>query len=232
MALDFLDPRSAGSEGLVYVGGQPTPENLKAAYAQGIFPWPQEGVPLLWFSPAQRGVVDFKDLHVGRTLRRVLLNNKFEIRWNTRFEDVMRGCATTPRKEGHGTWITEDMVHGYCGAHKQGWAHSVEVFLKGELVGGIYGVLSHNYFSAESMFYKVSSASKVALIFLILELKRAGHQWLDIQMITPVTRALGGRYIPRDEFLARIQQPKSSALEGRARPGILSSEELRWISSP
>lgn len=232
MILDFPNPELSTPEGIVLAGGTPSAENLQRAYAKGIFPWPHEGAPLLWFSPPERGVLDFKDLHLPRSFRKVLRKNAFEVRWNTCFGEVIKACAEAPRSGESGTWITPQMQAGYLQAHRQGWAHSVEIFLAGELVGGLYGVALDRYFSAESMFFKVSPASKVAFIFLILALKQSGSHWVDVQMITPVTEAFGGRYIDRSVFLKRLQDGPPLELKPlRPRSGQLTEEELTWIEN-
>ncbi len=230
MSIIFPDPEEANPEGIVAVGGRPLSENLKVAYAAGIFPWPHEGLPLLWFSPPERGVIDFSTLHIPRTLQRQLKKTSFEVRWNTSFEQVISACASAVRKGSTGTWITPEMARGYTQAHREGWAHSVEVFSGSELVGGLYGVSAPTYFSAESMFYKVSPASAFALIHLIRQLKRLGFQWLDVQMITPVTERFGGRYIERSEFLKRLRTgPEISWSAPPASTAQLTREEIRWL---
>lgn len=199
----FPDPRSADPDGLVCVGGNLQVETLIRAYSQGIFPWPQGNLPLLWFSPDPRGVLDFEELHVSRSLNRFLKRNPFHVTRNHCFEEVIRQCALAPR-DHHGTWIRSDMVEAYVKLHKAGYGLSVECWNGEQLVGGIYGVWVNDFFSGESMFFLQSNASKVALLELIAWLKEKGLSWMDIQMLTPVLEAMGGKYINQDDFLERI----------------------------
>lgn len=189
------------------VGGELSVANLYAAYRKGIFPWPQEGYPMLWFSPEERGVIDFNEFHIPRSLEKFLKKNpQIEFSINHEFLDVIRACQKQTRPGQAGTWINEQIVNAYNNFHKAGYAHSLEVWDGDELVGGIYGVLVEGVFSAESMFYKKPNASKLALWALVDHLKDQGHQWMDVQMITPVVEAMGGKYISRDDFLARLNQ--------------------------
>jgi leucyl/phenylalanyl-tRNA--protein transferase len=201
---NFPDPRDATSEGIVAVGGRPDPELLVEAYASGIFPWPVEGYPLLWFSPPERGVLEFDELHVPRSLAREQRRARFSFTFDRAFERVIAACAVAARAEGEGTWITHAMRRGYVEMHRRGHAHSVEAWEGEELVGGLYGVDAGGAFAGESMFYLRPNASKLALLFLVEHLKSRGLDWLDIQVLTPHMRALGARLISRDEFLERL----------------------------
>ncbi len=205
-ASEFPNPRESSPEGLVAVGGPMNAAMLKAAYAKGIFPWPQEGMPWLWFSPDPRGVLDFADLHIPRSLAKARrrVEDSWEFRLNGDFAAVMTECQLKPRPGQDGTWIMPEMIPAYGALFDEGRALSVEARLDGQLVGGIYGVLSERYFSAESMFFHVSDASKLCLWFLLEELQRRGHTWADMQMVTSVVESLGGKYIEREEFLKRI----------------------------
>lgn len=204
--IDFPDPRDSSPEGLVAVGGRLDAETLKAAYARGIFPWPQPGYPMIWFSPDPRGILDFADLHIPRSLERTRRRRDGEWRLtvNAAFEQVMRECQAKTRPGQDGTWIVPEMLPSYRELHQQGQALSVECWQGDELIGGIYGVLSEHYFSGESMFYHQADASKLAFLHLIEELQRRGLTWMDVQMVTPVVERLGGRYIAREDFLKRI----------------------------
>jgi leucyl/phenylalanyl-tRNA---protein transferase len=209
----FPDPRSAGRDGLLCVGGDLGVDTLCAAYSQGIFPWPQEGLPLLWFSPWERGVLDFDELHWPRRFLRELQSAKsasFEITFDQAFDDVIRECAAIPRTHETGTWILPEMERAYSRFHRAGFAHSVECWLEGELVGGLYGVCVKGVFSGESMFHKVDGASKRCLFALIERLRSSGFGWMDIQMVTPVLQTFGGKYIPREEFLSRVAEAQKS----------------------
>lgn len=196
----FPDPESATPEGIVGVGGELNPDILLSAYSQGIFPWPHDDV-LFWFSPPQRGVLYFSDLHISRSLKKILNKNLFTITQNKCFSRVIDECQKQARPGQRGTWITEEMKHAYIDLHYNGGAHSIEVWDKEKLVGGIYGVQIGRYFSAESMFHKVDNASKVAFVFLVKFLTQQSSTWLDIQMLTEVTQNFGGCYIQRSEFL-------------------------------
>jgi len=206
----FPDPRLAGEEGLLCVGGDLAVATLVEAYSNGIFPWPQEGVPLMWFSPSHRGVLDFEELHWPRRFLRELKDDSFEITFNKAFARVIHECAAIPRTHESGTWILPPMEKAYTRFHEAGYAHSVECWHAGELVGGLYGVYVGGVFSGESMFHKRSGASKRCLFSMIEKLRANGLQWIDIQMVTPVLQTFGGKYISRDEFLARIAAAKAN----------------------
>ena len=201
----FPDPRAAGDDGLLCAGGDLRVETLLEAYSNGIFPWPQEGLPLLWFSPLKRGVLDFKNLHWPRRFLQELKKQNFEITFNRAFRDVIRQCAETPRVHEAGTWILPPMEGAYIRFHEAGYAHSVECWEDGRLVGGLYGVYVDGVFSGESMFHKVSGASKRCLFALTEKLRGHGIEWMDIQLVTPVLQTFGGSYISRGEFLARLE---------------------------
>lgn len=194
----------ATEDGLLAIGGDLEVETLCLAYHSGIFPWPIEGYPLLWFAPPQRAVLQFKDFHVSQSLRKLLRQQPFEIRFDYDFQGVMVACADA-RKDSEGTWITEEMIAGYCDLHAAGDAHSVEAYLDGELVGGLYGVSWGAYFCGESMFFKKSGASKAALVALVEHLQAGGATWLDTQMMTPLFASFGTREVPRDKFTTMLK---------------------------
>lgn len=202
-------------EGLISVGGRMDAATLKMAYARGIFPWPQEGLPLLWFSPDPRGVLDFNELHIPKSLAKS--RRRYEGQWrftmNQAFAQVMSECRVQKRPGQDGTWILPAMIPAYTRLFSEGHALSAECWEGEELIGGIYGVLSKDYFSGESMFHKRSEASKLSLLFLIEHLKQRGFTWMDVQMVTPVLESLGGKYISRTEFYRRLAQPEPSPLE-------------------
>ncbi len=204
----FPDPRQAQEDGLLCVGGRLEMPYLLAAYAQGIFPWPQEGLPILWFSPAERGILEFSELHVPRRYARQRRKLNYQITFNREFAQVIKACAAIGRAGQRGTWITAEMVEAYENLHRHGFAHSVEVWREGELVGGLYGVYIAGVFSGESMFYRASHASKEALLALIEVLKKNGIEWMDTQMVTPVIAQMGGRTIPRTHYLQWLQDKK------------------------
>lgn len=197
----FPDPREAGDDGLVAVGGNLRPETLLSAYRRGIFPWPIEGYPLPWFSPKERGVLFFDELHVPRRLERERRRTVLQFTIDRAFRRVVESCARVFRPHERGTWITPQMVEAYCEFHLRGHAHSVEAWEDGELVGGVYGVDADGAFSGESMFHLRPNASKLALLHLVGHLRARGLDWIDIQMLTPHMAAFGAREIPRERFL-------------------------------
>lgn len=199
----FPDPRLAEPDGLLAVGGDLAPERLLAAYGLGIFPW-YERPPILWFSPDPRMVLRPGELHVPRRLRRLLRARPFELSLDRAFGEVIRACATVPRREGRGTWITPEMIDAYERLHELGFAHSVEVWCAGELVGGLYGVALGGAFCAESMFRRRSEASKVALVTLVEQLARWGFELFDAQLPVAHLERWGASAWPRERFLAAL----------------------------
>jgi leucyl/phenylalanyl-tRNA---protein transferase len=192
--------------GLLATGGELTAKRLLDAYRHGIFPWFNPGDPVLWWSPDPRMVLFPGEFKISRSLARVLRNGPHSVRIDTAFEQVMRAC-TAPRKGNQGgTWISEDMIAAYCALHRLGYAHSVEVWMAGKLVGGVYGVSIGHMFYGESMFSLVSNASKIALAHLARQLERWQFGMIDCQMNTPHLASLGAREIPRREFIARLQE--------------------------
>lgn len=211
--LNFPPVEEADSDGLLGIGGDLSPENLLAAYTQGIFPWPWTDEYVAWFSPPKRCVLLFDDLHISQSLKKVLRRNPFEIRFNTAFKQVITACAESlNRGKQNGTWITPSMIKGYTALHKAGYAHCVEAYKEKKLVGGIYGVQIGKYFSGESMFYTEPNASKVALVKLLEKLKNEGSTWMDCQVITPHTKAFGAKEISRNQFLKRLRKSLNQSL--------------------
>ena len=190
--------------GLLAAGGDLTTVRLLEAYRHGIFPWFSEGEPILWWSPDPRMVLFPEEFKVSHSLRKTLRNSLHEVRFDSRFEQVMRACAA-PREGANGTWIHEEMIAAYCELHRLGYAHSVETWMDGELVGGLYGMALGRMFYGESMFSQRSNASKIALAHLTAQLKRWNFGMIDCQMNTPHLASLGAREIPRNEFIARLQ---------------------------
>lgn len=208
--------------GLLAAGGNLSAPRLLEAYRHGIFPWFNPGDPILWWSPDPRMVLFPNEFKVSRSLAKVLRNTPYEVRTDTAFEQVMRSCAaprTNHQGGHHGTWIDEGMIAAYCALHQMGYAHSVEVWMNGQMVGGVYGVGIGLMFYGESMFSLVSNASKIALAHLARQFER----WqispspldtpgiprtcmIDCQMYTPHLASLGAREIPRTEFIARLQE--------------------------
>lgn len=200
----FPNPNQADENGIVCIGGNLSIPILVDAYSHGIFPWPHEGYPMLWFSPPMRGIIYFDDVHIPKRLSRFRKTWQGEFRINTNFPDVIQCCSIMERPGQEGTWITEEIINAYINFHNAGYAHCIEAWEGNDLVGGIYGVYMGNVFSAESMFFKKSNCSKLCLWYLIEHLDTIGLQWLDVQVLTPVTEQFGGIYIPRDEFLQQV----------------------------
>lgn len=198
---------------IVGFGGEMTVKNLRAAYSRGIFPWHIEGLPLPWFCPEKRAILEFEDLRVPRSLRREYKKTTFEYTIDRAFDAVVGECSSAPRGDGGGTWITDDFKQAYSEFHRAGRAHSVEVWDGAELVGGLYGVDAGGVFCGESMFYRRSNASKFALLHLIEHLRSRGATWIDIQVMTPHFKALGATEIPRNVFLDRLEAAQRSGLK-------------------
>jgi leucyl/phenylalanyl-tRNA--protein transferase len=205
----FPDPRNAW-EGVVELSDDLRVERLLEAYSFGIFPWPQGNLPTLWCSPERRGVLDFSEFHVARSLRKAARQNEFTFTFNRAFRDVIEGCAGVQRPGQAGTWITKKMLRAYLDFYSAGYAHSLEVWLDEALVGGLYGVFVAGVFCGESMFFRIPNASKLALVHLVDFLRGAGLTWMDIQMVTPVLESFGGKYISREEYLGRLESAKAA----------------------
>ncbi len=209
----FPDPRHASPEGIVALGGNLHVNTLLAAYRQGIFPWPIEGLPLTWFCPEERAVLDFAQLHVPRSLVKERRRTSLQFTIDADFHAVITGCAGVKRAREDGTWITPRIIRAYCELHARGHAHSVEAWEGNMLVGGMYGVDVDGAFAGESMFHLRPNASKLALLYLIEHLRARGLDWMDIQVITPHMKALGAIIIARDEFLERLSLARRRGLK-------------------
>ena len=202
-ATRFPDPRLSDDEGLVAVGGGLSVARLRAAYSQGIFPWYNDGFPVLWWSPNPRAVLLADDLHVSRSLGRRLRRKDYTLTWNLAFSEVIVACGEG--RDG-GTWIVPEMRDAYNELHRAGHAHSLEVWQGNRLVGGLYGVQSGAVFAAESMFHRVTDASKIAVVAASRSLARAGVQLMDVQFSTTHLRSLGVQEIARDDYLKRVAE--------------------------
>jgi leucyl/phenylalanyl-tRNA--protein transferase len=200
----FPPPEEAEPSGLLAVGGDLSPQRLLLAYSSGIFPWPHVGMPLPWFSPDPRWVIEPAQLHVPRRLERSLRARRFDVRLDTAFARVIRACAAAPRSGQDGTWITRDMIAAYERLHELGFAHSAEAWREDELVGGLYGVSLGACFFGESMFTAVSDASKTALVTLLRQLEVWGFALFDCQTHTEHVERLGARPWRRADFLAAL----------------------------
>jgi len=200
--LRFPDPRRASPEGLVAIGGDLSFPRLLLAYRSGIFPWTVK--PITWWSPDPRAIFELDQFHVSHSLAKLLRRQPFEITIDCAFRRVMEACAeAAPGREQ--TWVTPEFLGAYTRLHEQGHAHSVECWRAGQLVGGIYGVSIGGFFAGESMFHRVSNASKVALHHLVCHLRECSFALFDIQMVTPATSRLGAVEIPRSDYLLRLQ---------------------------
>jgi len=199
----FPDPAGARGDGLVAVGGDLAPERLLLGYRSGVFPW--SAGPVTWWSPDPRAIFPLDGIHVSRSLDRTLRQGRFSVTVDQAFPAVIRACATAFRG-GQPTWITPTFIEAYERLHADGHAHSVEVWKDGELAGGLYGVAIGGFFAGESMFHRVSDASKVAVVSTARRLQDRGFQLFDTQMVTPVTRQLGAVEIPRADYLRRLTE--------------------------
>lgn len=237
---DVSEALTIDAPGLLAAGADLSPQRLLLAYQNGIFPWFSEGQPILWWSTDPRMVLETSHFKLSDSLKKTLKRversrtedgpgseHHWDVRFDTAFEDVMRACAA-PRKDGPGTWISEDIIDGYTGLHAMGHAHSSEVWLDGEMVGGAYGVCIGRMFYGESMFARVSDASKVALAYLVAFLRSQGVKMIDCQQETGHLASLGATPIPRSAFLAHLR----AAIR---EPAIASWEvvpPLDWLPSP
>ncbi len=205
--IQFPDPRllQNGSEGLIFVGGNLEIETLVKAYRSRIYPWPYDPTyPILWFCPEPRGILDFADFHIPKSLQKFIAKKQYTLTVNKAFTRVIEECAKQKRPNQDGTWIIPQMLAAYTKFHEAGYAHSVECWDGDRLVGGLYGVFVDGLFSGESMFYLEPNTSKICFVKLVELLKKHGSLWMDIQMTTPVTELLGGKYITRADFLKRL----------------------------
>ncbi len=212
-ALVFPSPESAGAEGLLAIGGDLRPERLLLAYQQGIFPWFNDDSLILWWSPDPRMVLFPEKLKISKSMRSFLRKDHFRVTRNRCFSEVLMQCAKVPRKEQTGTWITDRMQQAYMELHKLGKAVSYEVWQDRELVGGLYGVDLGHVFCGESMFSKVSNASKVAFIHMVREQVQQGCRLIDCQMHTPHLESLGAEEIPRAAFLKLLEVDHPGGLD-------------------
>lgn len=213
---DVSQALTIDAPGLLAAGADLSPQRLLLAYRNGIFPWFSEGQPILWWSTDPRMVLHTDRFKISDSLKKTLKRVErsrteggpgagWDVRFDSAFEQVMRACAA-PRKDGPGTWISEDIIDGYTGLHAMGHAHSSEVWYEGELVGGAYGVCIGRMFYGESMFARVPDASKVALAYLVAFLRSQGVRMIDCQQETSHLASLGAAPIPRSAFLAHLRE--------------------------
>lgn len=210
----FPPSHYADPDGLLAVGGDLSIERLLLAYRMGIFPWYSERSPILWWSPDPRLVLFPGELRISKSLQRVVRKETFRITFDRAFRKVMERCASTRREQGDGTWIMPEMIEAYCHLHILGYAHSVETWYEGELVGGLYGIGLGRVFFGESMFSQMTDASKVALVYLVRLLENMNFELIDCQVTTEHLKRMGAREVPRKEFLVRLAE----AMRGFAGP--------------
>ncbi|MCC9072922.1 leucyl/phenylalanyl-tRNA--protein transferase [Flavobacterium sp. F-65] len=203
----FFPPVSeANYEGVLAIGGDLSTKRLQLAYRSGIFPWFNEGEPIIWWSPDPRMVLFLDELIVSKSMRNILNRNNFKVTFNQSFRDVISNCQKIKRDGQNGTWISNNMIDAYCKLHEMGFAKSIEVWQNDELVGGLYGVDLGHVFCGESMFSKVSNASKIAFIALVEYLKRGNYKLLDCQVYNEHLESLGCREIDRKEFISILKK--------------------------
>lgn len=216
----FPPANLATEDGLLAVGGDLSVDRLLLAYREGIFPWPSDNTPLLWWSPDPRMVLFLDEFHCSKRLRRVINSGVFRVTADTAFDQVIRHCATVPREGQDGTWITDDMAAAYTAVHHAGYAHSIETWRGDTLVGGLYGISLGACFFGESMFALEADASKVAMARLVERLRMWNFGFIDCQVHTAHLARLGARNIPRGQFLRLLE----NGLETPTRVGPWSME--------
>ena len=204
--LYFPPVNDATSEGILAVGGDLSSERLLLAYKSGIFPWFNPSEPILWWAPSSRMVLFFEDLIISKSMRNILNRNIFKVTFNQDFKAVISNCRSIKREGQNGTWISDEMIEAYCKLHKLGIAKSIEVWQNEELVGGLYGIDLGNVFCGESMFSKVSNASKVAFISLANQLKNDNYKVLDCQVYNEHLESLGCNEIDREDFMKILNE--------------------------
>ncbi len=204
--VQFPDPRKADDEGLIAVGGELTADFLISAYSQGVFPWFNEDDPILWWSPNPRMVLIPEEFRLSKSLKQVVASEKFELRIDTCFGDVIEHCRKRDRPGQGGTWITLEMRNAYKELHRMGLAHSFETFYNGVLVGGLYGVSLGKAFFGESMFFLEPNSSKVAFYYLVGWCRQFGFQFIDAQQPTRHLHSLGAKEMIRNDFLDKLSE--------------------------
>jgi len=208
----FPPVSESDEQGLLALGGDLHPESLILAYSQGIFPWPiSDEYPLAWFSPDPRGVLDLKNLHLPKRLKRYAKKIPLDFQYNQDFHSIVEYCASVKRSDHSGTWITQDIKDAYQALFDMGFAYCLGAYQDKKLVAGIYGTCIGDCISGESMFTFIDHGSKLCLIYLMKSLEVAGINWLDTQMVTPVVESLGGIEISREDFMKRLSLRKNVA---------------------
>ena len=205
-------------DGLLAVGGDLSVERLTAAYQQGIFPWYSEGQPILWWSPDPRMVLEPKDIKISRSLSKTIRKQEFKITFDQSFREVITACSESRLEKGRiqdETWILDEMIEAYVQLHEQGYAHSVECWQNGKLVGGLYGLAIGKVFFGESMFSRVSDASKIAFVSLAKQLEKWGFKLIDCQVYTSHLESLGASMISRQQFISLLKENTIHSFENK-----------------
>jgi leucyl/phenylalanyl-tRNA--protein transferase len=209
---DFPEIENTNEEGVLALGGDLSTQRLMHAYKNGIFPWYSEGDPIVWYCPNPRMVLFFEKLKISKSLRKIIKNQEFTVTFNQNFEEVISNCKSIQRGDNLGTWITDEMEEAYLELHKKGKAKSVEVWQNKQLVGGLYGIDLGNVFCGESMFSKVSNASKVAFVYLVERLQEESYKFLDCQVYNSHLASLGAEEISREFFLELLNPAPKNIL--------------------
>lgn len=209
----FPDPKESEEDGLLAIGGDLRPERLIKAYSSGIFPWFSAEYPYLWWSPDPRLILLPGKFKLSKSLKQKIRKADFSVRYNYNFPEVIRQCSEVIRPDQEGTWITEDMKKAYIRLHELGYAHSVEIWIDGELAGGLYGVAFGRVFFGESMFHNVRDASKLATWFLVQRCLELGIHFIDSQVTTGHLLSLGAEEIPRDEYLKLLKKALKEGIQ-------------------
>jgi len=209
--LTFPNPNDANEDGIVAWGGDLTPSRLIRAYQNGIFPWYSKDDPIIWWSTNPRLIMELDDFKLSRSLNKSI--KKFQYKFDSNFKEVIQNCSLAPRSNQHGTWIQDEIIEAYCVLHDMGVAHSVESYIEGKLVGGLYGVVVGKVFCGESMFSHVGDASKSAYAMLVKHLKFWGYDFIDCQVPTEHLKSLGAKEVSREYFLDRLQSVNMDTVE-------------------
>jgi len=229
--IQFPDPELADPSGILAVGGDLSPQRLLLAYRAGIFPWFNDGDPIVWWSPDPRMILYPKEVRVSQSMKKVLRDKLFRVTFDSDFGAVITNCKKQPRPGQKGTWITKEMLDAYLQLHEMGYAHSVEVWKENMLAGGLYGVSLHGFFAGESMFSKTSNASKAAFILLSKTLERLGLGMIDCQLHTPHLSSLGAKEISRENYLKELVRcSQQSTLKGNWSKLPVVQEALESVS--
>ena len=210
-SLEFPNPNSADEEGIVAWGGDLTPSRLVSAYQNGIFPWYSKEDPILWWSPTPRLIMELDDFKMSKSLTKSM--KKFTYKFDTNFEEVITRCSTIDRGNNDGTWIQKEIIEAYKELHDLGISHSIESYLDGKLVGGLYGVVVGKVFCGESMFADVSDASKSAYATLVKHLKERGYDFIDCQVPSDHLKSLGAKEVSREYYLERLEKVRFESVD-------------------